>query len=64
MYTVTQVAEKLDVSTRTVRDLIYSGELEAYQYTENGTYKIPKESLERFLEKSKVVITEQKGSII
>ncbi len=58
MLTVVQVAERLGVTTRTVRDLIYSGELEAYRYTENGSYKIPEESLEKFIEKAKVVIKE------
>ena len=59
MLTVQQVAERLGVTPRTVRDLIYAGELEAYRYTENGAYKVDEKSLEKFIEKAKVVITEE-----
>lgn len=51
-----EVAERLDVTTRTVRDLIYAGELDAYRFTEKGAYKIPEQALENFIEKAKVVV--------
>lgn len=52
MLTVFEVAEQLKVSAKTIRAWIESGKLEGYRFGKD--YRINKESLERFINESKV----------
>ena len=52
MLTVFEVAEQLKVSAKTIRVWIESGKLEGYRFGKD--YRIHKESLERFINESKV----------
>lgn len=52
MLTVGDVAERLNVSVKTVRRWIESGKLEGYKFGKD--YRIQQESFNRFIEESKV----------
>lgn len=52
MLTVNDIAENLNVSTRTVRLWIEDGKLQAYKFGKD--YRIEPEDLKTFIEKSKV----------
>lgn len=52
MLTVSEVASQLKVSNKTVRLWINSGRLAGYKYGKD--YRINKQDLEEFIEKSKV----------
>lgn len=56
--TITEVAEKLRVSDRTVRNWIEKGNIEAYRF--GLAYRIPEESFNKFVAESQVNI-EEKG---
>ena len=47
-YTITEVAEKLNLTNETIRNYIHAKELEAYKFGRN--YRIEDKELERFLE--------------
>ena len=61
MLTTGEVAEKLNLSEKTIRNLIDSGELEAHKF--GRVYRISEEQLENFIEKSKTNINDEKGEI-
>ena len=46
-YTITEVAEKLNLTNETIRNYIHAKELEAYKFGRN--YRIEDKELERFL---------------
>ena len=54
IYTVTEIAEKLGVSSATVLRLIDRGELEALRLGSGGHWRIYDHHLQRFLEKNTV----------
>ena len=47
-YTITEVAEKLNLTNETIRNYIHAKELEAYKFGRN--YRIEDKELNRFLE--------------
>ena len=47
-YTITEVAEKLNLTNETIRNYIHAKELEAYKFGRN--YRIEDKELKRFLE--------------
>ena len=51
MYTTADIAEKLNLSEKTIRNLIESGELEAHKF--GRVYRISDEQLNNFINKSK-----------
>lgn len=53
MLTTKEVAEKLKVTQKTIRNLIESGELPAYRFGRD--YRIKEEDFEEYLKQSKVV---------
>lgn len=53
-YTLDEIAEMLDVSTRTIRNYINAGKLAAYRFGQ--AYKVQESDLKTFIEKSKVNI--------
>ena len=59
MFTTSEVAEKLNLSEKTIRNLIESGELEAHKF--GRVFRISEEQLYNFIEKSKTNINEEKG---
>jgi len=58
-YTPKEVAERLKLSELTVYDLIKRGEIEALKI--GRIYRISKEALEKFLEKSKYSNQKRRG---
>ena len=52
MLTTTDIAERLNVSEKTVRNWIEDGQLEGYKLGKN--YRVEPEALERFLESNKI----------
>ena len=52
MLTTKDVAERLNVTTRTVRNLIECGKLKAYKIMKD--YRIEEKDLQEFIEKSKI----------
>ena len=60
LYTVTDIAEVLSVSERTVRNFIQNGDLTAYRF--GREYKVKETDLKQFIEKS-VVTGEQPDTI-
>lgn len=56
--TITEIAENLRVSDRTVRNWIEKGSLKAYRF--GLSYRVTKESFEKFVQESQVNI-EEKG---
>lgn len=61
MYTVSDIAEMLTVSDRTVRNFIENGELIAYRF--GREYKVKETDLKAFIENSKVVTGETPDTI-
>lgn len=59
MFTTSEVAEKLNLSEKTIRNLIESGELEAHKF--GRVFRISEEQLDNFIEKSKTNINDEKG---
>lgn len=57
--TITEVAERLKVSDRTVRNWIEKGTIKAYRF--GLVYRIKKEDFEEFVNNSQVNINEEKG---
>lgn len=57
--TVSEVAEQLKVSDRTVRNWIENGTIKAYRF--GLVYRIKKEDFEKFVNESQVNIKEEKG---
>ena len=53
MLTTKEVAERLKVTQKTIRNLIESGELPAYRFGRD--YRINEEDFEEYITKSKVV---------
>lgn len=53
MLTTKEVAEKLKVTQKTIRNLIESGELPAYRFGRD--YRIKEEDFEEYIKLSKVV---------
>ena len=60
LYTVTEIADILNVSDRSVRNFIQNGELKAYRF--GREYKIKESDLQAFIENS-VVTGETPDSI-
>lgn len=58
LLTINNVSERLNVSERTVRNLIYSGKLPAFKI--GGTYRINETDLNEFINSSKIK-NEEKG---
>ena len=52
MLSIKDVSERLNISERTVRNLLNSGEL--YGYKIGGIYRVNEEDLNNYLKKSKV----------
>jgi excisionase family DNA binding protein len=61
MFTTSEVAEKLNLSEKTIRNLIESGELEAHKF--GRVFRISEEQFNNFIEKSKTNINDEKGEI-
>ena len=59
MFTTSEVAEKLNLSEKTIRNLIESGELEAHKF--GRVFRISEEQFNDFIEKSKTNINDEKG---
>ncbi len=53
-YTVSQVAEMLQVKRNYIYELIYKGQLQAYRLSEKR-FRIPLKEVEKYLESRKVV---------
>lgn len=51
-YTVGEAAKKLNISERTVYELIYSGELESNKF--RRARRIPREALDAYIKQSRV----------
>lgn len=58
MLTISEVSERLNVSERTVRNLIYSGKLPAFKI--GGSYRLNETDLNEFINSSKINNTEKK----
>lgn len=63
MFTTSEVAEKLNLSEKTIRNLIDSGELKAHKF--GRVYRISEEQLNNFIEQSQTGLnqteSEEKG---
>lgn len=62
MFTTAEVAEKLNLSEKTIRNLIDSGELKAFKF--GRVYRISEEQLNNFINQSRTDldnIKEEKG---
>lgn len=57
--TVSEVAEQLKVSDRTVRNWIEQGAIKAYRF--GLVYRIKKEDFEQFVKESQVNFEQEKG---
>ena len=61
MYTTADLAEMLNLSEKTIRNLIESGDLEAHKF--GRVYRISEEQLNNFINKSKTQNNEEKGDL-
>lgn len=64
MLTTSEVAEKLNLSEKTIRNLIDSGELKAFKF--GRVYRISEEELNNFIERSRTGAAqndEEKGEL-
>lgn len=59
LLSITEVAELLKVSDRTVRNWIQDGTLKAYRF--GNVYRIRKEDFDEFVTQSQVNINDEKG---
>lgn len=59
MYTSAEVAERLNLSEKTIRNLIDSGDLKAYKF--GRVYRISEEQLNNFINQSRTDLNEEKG---
>ena len=59
MYTTAEVAERLNLSEKTIRNLIDSGDLKAYKF--GRVYRISEEQLNNFIKQSRTDLNEEKG---
>ena len=57
MLTTQEVAKRLNLSEKTIRNLIDSGELEAFKF--GRVYRVSEENLIKYIEKSKTNQNEQ-----